>query len=151
MLELATISDREAVNAMAQEVHAMHISWRPDIYEMSEELYPEPRFLEAIRERQLYVAKINGIVAGYVLLRMRTMEGPGLVRRKIMLVDEFCVAEPFRRQGIGTQMMVEVRALARAFRCTDLQLSVYPQNDEAVTFYQKCGFTIQSISMQRKV
>lgn len=151
MLELATLSDREAVNAMAQEVHAMHISWRPDIYEMPEELYPEPRFLEAIQERQLYVAKINGIVAGYVLLRIRSMEHPGLVSRKIMLVDELCVEEAFRRQGIGTEMMVEVRALARAFRCTDLQLSVYPQNDEAVAFYQKCGFTIQSITMQRKV
>ena len=151
MLELATISDRKAVNAMAQEVHAMHISWRPDIYEMPEELYPEDRFLNAVKERQLYVAKINGIVAGYVLLRIRSMETPGLVTRKIMLVDELCVEEAFRRQGIGTEMMVEVRALARAFRCTDLQLSVYPQNDEAVAFYQKCSFTIQSISMQRKV
>ena len=151
MLELATLSDRESINALAQVVHAMHISWRPDIYEMPQELYPEERFLTAVKERQLYVAKINGIVVGYVLLRMRTMEGPGLVTRKIMLVDELCVADPFRRQGIGTEMMLEVRALARAFRCTDLQLSVYPQNDEAVAFYQKCGFTIQSITMQRKV
>ena len=151
MLELATIHDRESVNRMAEEVHAMHVSWRPDIYVMPGELYPEERFQEAIRERQLYVAKLNGIVAGYVLLRIRAVENPGLVPRKIMLVDELCVDEPFRRQGIGTQMMLEARALARAFRCTDLQLSVYPQNDEAVAFYQKCGFTIQSITMQRKV
>ena len=49
------------------------------------------------------------------------------------------------------QMMEEVRALARAFGCTDLQLGVYPQNDAAVSFYQKCGFMIRSIDMQRKV
>ena len=48
-------------------------------------------------------------------------------------------------------MMEELRALARAFGCTDMQLSVYPQNDEAVSFYQKCGFTIRNINMQRKV
>lgn len=151
MLELAIPADREAVNALAREVHAMHVSWRPDIYEAAEELYPEQRFLDAIQDRQLYVGKINGTVAGYVLLRIRTMENPGLKKRKIMLVDEIAVEEAYRNQGIGTQMMLEAHALARAFGCTDMQLGVYPQNDAAVSFYQKCGFAIQSITMHRKV
>lgn len=151
MLELATLSDRESVNMLAREVHAMHVAWRPDLYEMVEELYPEERFLQAIADRQLYVAKVGGVVAGYVLLKTREYNWPGVVRRKVMLVDEICVNEICRGQGIGTQMMQEVRALAKAFRCTDMQLGVYPQNDEAVGFYQKCGFTIRSIEMQRKV
>ncbi len=151
MLELATLSDREALNAMAKEVHAMHISWRPDIYEMPRELYPEERIQQAIQERQLYVAKINDIVAGYVLVRIRTAEAPGLVTRRIMLVDEICVEKSFRGHGIGSQIMEETRVLARAFGCTDMQLGVYPQNDDAVGFYQKCGFMIQNINMQRKV
>ena len=54
-------------------------------------------------------------------------------------------------RGIGKAMMEDIHALAKAFRCTDLQLGVYPQNDGAVAFYQKCGFTIRSIDMQRKV
>ena len=151
MLELARITDREAVNALAVQVHAMHVAWRPDIYEMVEELYPEARFLEAVNQRQLYVAKIDGVVAGYVLLKIREYNWSGMIYRKVMLVDEFCVDEICRGQGIGTEMMMEVRALAKAFGCTDLQLGVYPQNDDAVGFYQKCGFTIRSIEMQRKV
>ena len=151
MLELASSTDREAVNRLAREVHAMHVAWRPDIYEMVEELYPEERFQTAIRQRQLYVAKINGVVAGYLLVVIRDYDWPGVVKRKVMTLDEICVEEAFRNQGIGTQMMLEVRALARAFRCTDLQLGVYPQNDGAVAFYQKCGFTIRSITMHRKV
>lgn len=151
MLELAKYSDREAVNNMAREVHAMHVAWRPDIYEMVDTLYPEDRFQEAIKQRQLYVAKIDSIVVGYVLVKIRDYAWPGVVRRKVMLVDELCVEEIARGQGIGTEMMVDVRALAKAFGCTDLQLGVYPQNDAAVAFYQKCGFTIRSIDMQRKV
>lgn len=151
MLELAQSTDREAVNAMAREVHAMHIDWRPDIYEMPEELYPEERFQTAITNRELYVAKLGGVTVGYVLIRIRAVETPGLVKRKVMLVDEVCVEEAWRNQGIGKAMMEDVHALAKAFRCTDLQLGVYPQNDGAVAFYQKCGFTIQSITMQRKV
>jgi ribosomal protein S18 acetylase RimI-like enzyme len=61
------------------------------------------------------------------------------------------VDEALRGHGIGTQMMEELRVLAKAFGCTDLQLNVYPQNDAAVSFYQKCGFMIQNINMQRKV
>ena len=151
MLELARPNDRPAVNALAKQVHEMHVSWRPDIYEMVEELYSEERFQEAVRLRQLYVAKFNGIVAGYVAVKIRNYDWPGVVRRKVMLIDELCVEKAFRGHGIGKRMMEEVHALAKAFGCTDLQLGVYPQNDDAVGFYQKCGFTIRSIDMQRKV
>lgn len=151
MLELATPADREAVSSLARQVHAMHVAWRPDIYEMVPEMYPEERFQDAVNQRQLYVAKVDGIAVGYVHLKIRDYDWPGVVPRKVMLIDEFCVEELCRGQGIGTQMMEDVRALARAFRCTDLQLGVYPQNDDAVGFYQKCGFTIRSIDMQRKV
>lgn len=151
MLELATLSDREAVNEIAKQVHAQHVAWRPDIYEMPEEMYSEERLLEAIQSRSLYVAKLADAVVGYVQLKTRTMDWPGVVKRKIMLIDEFAVHETCQGQGIGTAMMQDVRALAKAFRCTDLELSVYPQNDDAVGFYQKCGFTIKTIGMQRKV
>ncbi len=151
MLELATLGDQSAINAMARQVHAMHVAWRPDIYEMVDELYPEARILEGISARELYVAKLAGQIVGYVSLKIRDYNWPGLVKRKVMLVDEICVEETCRNQGIGKAMMEDVRALAKAFRCTDLQLGVYPQNDAAVAFYQKCGFTIRSIDMQRKV
>ena len=151
MLESARDCDREKINELSRQVHAMHVDWRPDIYEMVEEMYPQDRFNEAVAQRQLYVAKIGEQVKGYVLLKIREYNWPGVVKRKVMIVDEIAVDERSRNQGIGTAMMEEVRVLAKAFGCTDLQLGVYPQNDAAVAFYQKCGFTIRSIDMQRKV
>lgn len=151
MLELATSADREAVNTLARQVHAMHVAWRPDIYEMVEELYSEERFQEAVSERQLYVAKVGGVTVGYVLLKIRSYDWPGVIKRRVLLVDEICVEESVRNQGFGKEMMEDVHALAKAFGCTDMQLGVYPQNDSAVAFYQKCGFAIRSIDMQRKV
>lgn len=151
MLELARPADREAVNALAKQIHEQHVSWRPDIYESAPELYTEERFRDAVQQRQLYVARIGEVVAGYVLLIIKNYDAPGHVRRKVMVVEELCVEELCRGQGIGTEIMEHVYALARAFRCTDLQLGVYPQNDAAVSFYQKCGFAIRSITMQRKV
>ena len=151
MLELATLKNRSAVNRLARQVHEMHVQWRPDLFTMPEELFPEELYAELVKNRELYVAKLDGTVIGFALLKMRVSEGVGKVTRKIMLIDQVCVDEALRNHGIGTQMMEEVRILARAFGCTDLQLGVYPQNDAAVSFYQKCGFMIRSIDMQRKV
>ena len=151
MLELATTKDRSDINRLARQVHEMHVQWRPDLYQMPEELYPEELFTELVKQRELYVAKKDGAVIGFVLIRMRVSEGIGKITRKIMCIDQLCVDEPLRNRGIGSQMMEEVRILARAFGCTDLQLGVYPQNDAAVSFYQKCGFMIRSIDMQRKI
>ena len=151
MLELARPADRAAVNALADQVHAMHVSWRPDLFEPTPERYDAQRFIEAVQNRELYVAKLDDAIVGYVLLKIRHYDAPGLVRRKVMVLDEICVDNAFRRQGIGTAVMTDVKALARAFGCTDLQLGVYPQNDGAVTFYQKCGLRIRSIDMQMKL
>lgn len=151
MLQLATSADRNAVNEIAKQIHAMHVSWRPDIYEMVEEQYTEERFSESIRERGLYVAKLADTVVGFAHLEQLSYDWPGVVKRKVMLIDEFGVHEACRGHGIGKTMMEDIHALARAFGCTDLQLRVYPQNDDAIGFYQKCGFQIQNIGMQRKV
>lgn len=151
MLELAILADREAVNEISRQVHALHVSWRPDLYEMVEIMYPEERFMEAIQSRSLYVAKLGGTVVGYVSLNIHQVDHPGAVKRKIMEIHEFAVHESCRGQGIGTAMMVDLWALASAFRCTDMKLNVYPQNDAAVGFYQKCGFQIQNIGMQKKI
>lgn len=151
MLELAIKSDRPEVNRLARQVHEMHCQWRPDIYRMPEELFPEELFDTLISRRELYVAKLNGSIAGYTQITMREVDSPEQQKRKLFVINQFCVDEAFRGHGIGTQMAEELRALARAFRCTDMILSVYPQNDEAVGFYQKCGFMIQTITMQRKV
>ena len=151
MLELATHKNRDDVNRLARQVHEMHVLWRPDLYRMPEELFPEELYAELLKNRELYVAKLDGAVIGFAWVRIRTSEGVGLITRKVMLINQVCVDEALRNHGIGTQMMEEVRVLARAFGCTDLQLGVYPQNDAAVSFYQKCGFMIRSIDMQRKV
>ena len=151
MLQLATKNDRSAVNEIARQIHGLHVQWRPDIFCMAEELYPEDRFDECVAKRQLYVAKIEGNVVGYALLIIRNSDYNGMVPRRNMVIEEFGVHEAATGHGIGTEMMADVRALAKAFRCTHMKLNVYPQNDDAIRFYEKNGFMIRSIDMQTTV
>lgn len=151
MIELATQKDWAEVNRLARQVHRMHMDWRPDLFRMPDELFPEERVAELIANRELYVAKLDSVVVGFALTAIRAYDVPDHMPRKVFLINQFCVDEALRNHGIGTRMMEELRILARAFGCTDMQLNVYPQNDAAVSFYQKCGFMIQNINMQRKV
>ena len=151
MLQLATKADRAAVNELATQVHALHVGWRPDIYCMAEELFSEERFETCLQNRELYVAKIEGNVAGYALLKMFLYDFVGHVKRKVMVIDQICVHEACRGHGIGSEMMEDIHALAKAFGCTDLKIGVYPQNEDAIRFYERFGFAIRSIDMQKKV
>lgn len=104
-----------------------------------------------MQSNTLYVDRRTGIVDGYALLEIREAEAPGLVRRKVLVVDELCVSESARGKGIGRSMMEEIHTLAREWGCTDLQLGVQPENEAALALYRKCGFTVRSLQMQRKV
>ena len=147
MLQLATEADWESVRRLSVQIHDLHVAWRPDIYCHCDEPYLHEAYLEDIRNRLVYVAKLENTVVGYAVLSLLTKSGPGTVAQKLMRLDSICVDEVFRGYGIGKQMVVDVRALAKAFGCKQILLSVHPENDQAVGFYQKCGFMIRTINM----
>lgn len=151
MLQLATVGDWDEVRRLSVQIHDLHAAWRPDIYFHSETPYPKEQYLDDIRKRLVYVAKIDTVVVGYVVLSFVTKEGPGTITCKSLRLDSICVDQGLRGHGIGKQMVEEVRALARAFGCRQLLLGVHPENDRAVGFYQKCGFQIRTINMDMKL
>lgn len=151
LLVLAQPFDREAVNALALQVHSLHAAWRPDVFEMVDTLYSAERFEKALDEKQLYVARQAGQVIGYALLLVRHYNWPGVVNRKVLMIDELCVDQACRHQGIGRQIMEDIKALGRECGCTDIQLGVYAQNEDAIAFYEHCGMKISSLYYHMKL
>ena len=151
MLELAREADWAAVNRLSIQVHDLHARLCPDLYIHSDEPLPLDVFLQSIRDRLLYVARQDGCVVGYVLLSFIRREGNGVVAHKELRLDHICVDKSFRRRGIGRAMIADVRALAKVFGCREILLGVHAQNDDAVVFYQKCGFLIRTINLEMKL
>ena len=151
MLELAREVDFEAVRSLSVQIHDIHVAWRPDIYYTCDEPYPKEAFLTDIQNRMIYVAKVDGVVAGYIRLSVLQKGGAGTVEKKLMRLDSIVVDEKLRGQGIGRAMITDARALAKVFGCKQLILGVHPENDGAVAFYQKCGFYIRTIQMDCNV
>ena len=151
MLELATTADLEVINRLSAQVIKLHTGWRPDFFRNADVSYTAEILCELIQEQSIYVAKKNGDVIGYSAFWIWQSNGPCFVSRKVMSINDFCVDERFHSEGIGTQMMNELSAIAASRGCTDLELTVYPQNEAAIAFYRKCGFTVKTCDMQKKV
>lgn len=151
MLQLARETDWEDVRKLSVQIHDLHVSWRPDIFYSCPEPYPKEKFLQDIRDRLVYTAKVQNLTAGYVVFAILHKGGPGNHEKKMLRLESIVVDEALRGQGIGKQMVLEARALAKAFGCQELILGVHPENDGAVAFYQKCGFRIRTINMDMKL
>ena len=151
ILRPARPEDWKILNDLCRQVHTLHVNWRPDIFQNVDVPYPTQYLLEDIKSDAIYCAEVDDRVVGMVRIYTWSANGAGSVPSKVMDIDDITIDEHYRHQGIGQRIMADLKEIAAQRGCNDLQLSVYPQNDGAVAFYQKCGFAIQSISMQRKV
>ena len=151
MLELAKPTDRETVNALAEQVHRLHVGWRPDLFRMAEQMYSEERFLEAIEKKELFCAWQDGQVVGYMSAHVTEYDYPSVVSRREYMIEELCVREDCRGQGIGTQIMREAAALAKAFDCGSLRLSAYPENEDGLAFCRKMGFRLRTVNLEMRL
>ena len=148
MLEQALPGDREAVNALALQVHRLHVRWRPDIYTDTASLYPPERFSEEREAGHLYVVRQEGGVVAYVRLLTSEIRHPGLVKRKILSLDELCVDESCRGQHVGQALYDYAVNYARQIGCDSITLNVWCGNDRAMTFYEKQGLKPRNIHME---
>lgn len=148
ILQLARPEDWEAINKLCRQVQKLHVNWRPDIFCTADIPYPMEYLLEDIKENAVYVAKIQGSVSGYVRCYTWSTNGAGSVPGKVLDIDDITVDESCRHQGIGQRIMADLKEIAKERGCNDIQLSVYPQNENAIRFYEHCGFRVRNIRYQ---
>lgn len=145
VLKLARPEDWEGVNRIARQVAALHASWGNGL--AVEYPYPMDYFLEFIREKKLYAAWIDGEIVGYIFFYFWTAGGPAAQIRKMVSIDDIGVEESHRNQGIGWKMMEDLKQLACEEGCAAVNLYVDAPNENAIAFYQKCGFHIRNHGM----
>ena len=79
----------------------------------------------------------NGL--GYAVCFLQETEGGSMAAHKTLYLDDLCVDETSRKQGVGHALFAAVEALAREQGCYDLTLNVWEGNDAARAFYDHLG------------
>ena len=141
-------TDYARVEALMQQVHQLHLGWRPDIYKAAETIYPRAYFERLVAEKRILVAEQNGIVVGHLTFAYRHIASDKQVTRDVIFVDDLAVQEEYRGHGIGAKLLTAVKDKVRAEHLDGLELQVNARNTAAKKMYEKFGFTEKSINME---
>lgn len=93
---------------------------------------------------------VNGTLASDVFCYMVNEIPKGLVtlnnKNGVGTIGLVAVHEDFQHQGIGTAMLSHVIHYARMKQCMKLVVASQLDNVQACRLYEKCGFTVESIT-----
>jgi len=70
-----------------------------------------------------------------------TIENSFVKARKVLVIHSLCVAENYRKQGIGQKVTEYVFDFGRNFSVDSIELGVSEKNSSAIEFYRSIGMT----------
>jgi GNAT superfamily N-acetyltransferase len=96
---------------------------------------------------QLFVLRINGKVAGMAnaLITVSTAEGG-----RVLLLEDVIVNREYRGGGLGRKLVEHVLAWAKGQGMTRVTLLADRDNQTALDFYRRLGFTSSHMTVLRK-
>ena len=128
----------QIINLLYQ-VHKVHSDARSDLFIPGEKKYTHEEVAKIIENANtpIYVYKENDEVIAYAFIIFKYEVSKSLVNNKIMFIDDFCVDEKHKHNGIGTKLFDYLKQLAKKENCFSINLIVYDFNTAAKNFYLK--------------
>ena len=141
--DIARLSD------LLSQVLEIHAKLRPDLFMSGTTKYNQEQLEEMINNdtKPIYVAVINDYVVGYAMCQIRVPTS-NMYPIKVFHLDDLCVDEKYRKQGIGEALYQKVVETAKDNNCYEVTLNVWPGNDAALKFYEKMGMKTRSVFME---
>lgn len=134
------------------QVGQVHHEIRPDIFRDGALKYDEKALEALLREenKPIFIGEDGGQVLGYCFCVLKDYRGSGVQTDRIELyIDDLCVEEAARGQGVATALYRYVKAFAREIGCSHISLNVWCGNDGAQRFYEKMGLKPRHIIMEQ--
>ena len=148
----AQASDTPAINALLTQIVQTHHNVRPDIFRP---LYKNEYADYSVKEEDfpVYVAiNEHGCIVGCIwCLISRERNNSLKIDRNWLIIDDICVDEKYRGNGIGTELVEFAKKLALENGLDKIELNVYENNQNAVRFYKRLGFTTQKRVMELNI
>lgn len=136
---------------LLQQVGQVHHDIRPEIFPAGTLKYDASALNQLLQDenRPIFIAEINGAVAGYCFCVRKVIENTALsVGRQELYIDDLCVDENHRRMGLARALYNHAQAYAKEIGCNTLTLNVWCGNDGAMRFYQQMGMRPRNVMME---
>jgi len=146
IIEIPKKEEYEKVNSLAHQVHELHVGWRPDLFTSVDEVIDKENYIEMINNEQIYIAKLDSEIVGYMVIKIKEKENHAMRYRKQLDIEAMCVDEKHRGKGIGTSLLNYAKEIAINNNCTDMYLTVNEENTNAIKTYEKFGMRVRNIA-----
>ena len=136
------------------QVGGVHHDIRPDLFRSGAIKYTEKdlKALLADENRPVFVAVEEDTVLGYCFCVIEDCRGTTVLTDRVeVYIDDLCVEETCRGQGIARTLYAHVRDWAKDLGCAYVTLNVWCGNEGAMRFYEKMGLTPRKICMEVKL
>lgn len=150
-IRMAEEKDIPGILQLLLQVGEVHHQIRPDIFRSGAQKYDREALLSLLQDqtRPIYVADRAGAVAGYAFCVLKSQPDNSVMRaRTEFYIDDLCVDENCRGQGIATALYRHVCAAARECGCNFVTLNVWQGNESALAFYEKMGLRPRNTMME---
>ena len=148
----ATKDDIPALEKLLVQVNMVHHILRPDLFNGPTVKYTDDELRAVLTndDSPVFVYEgPGGEVLGHAFCLFRTRDNLRLFTPvKTLYIDDICVDEGHRGQGIASALYDAVLKLARESGCYNITLNVYEDNGAALAFYRSRGMKVQSYSME---
>ena len=153
-IRLAESRDIPGMINLLHQVGDVHHQIRPDIFRPGALKYT-PEQLEMLlmdENKPIFVCDMDGFVAGYCFCVLKTFrDHETFTNRTEFYIDDLCVDENRRKQGIATALFDHAVEFAKQRRYDAVTLNVWCGNDGAMKFYEKAGLKPRNILMEMKL
>lgn len=140
--------------SLLHQVGQVHHQIRPDIFRPGALKYTPAQLEELLRDenKPIFVCDDDGFVAGYCFCVLKTFrDHETFTDRTEFYIDDLCVDENRRKQGIATALFDHAVEFAKQRRYDAVTLNVWCGNDGAMKFYEKAGLKPRNILMEMKL
>lgn len=141
--------DYAAVERLLGELHALHVSGRPELFSPVARHLNEYFFESMLTNEDMIAiaAECDRELAGVCIASLLNFSGN--TRMKTICVDQLVVAKPYRRQGVCRLLLSEMEKRAKRLGAQRLDLIVWSFNQEAIAVYEKCSMLPQRIIYEK--
>lgn len=150
-IRFAICEDVPGILKLLQQVGRVHHEGRPDLFRQNAQKYGASQVIQMLEasNQPIFVAVENEKLLGYCFCQVKTVvEDPVFHDRTELYIDDLCVDESCRRQGIAKALYAEVLRYAKIRKCHHITLNVWSFNEAAMGFYRSCGMMPQRIFME---
>ncbi len=148
----AVLTDNQKIRPLQKQIAALHYEGRPDLFKTETRYYTNMNFRKKLKDpRQfIYIAVSgSGDILGYAFAKIIRYRKHSAYRDfDTFYIDDICVDESIRGQGIGRMLFEKCKEQAWLSNCQNIDLDVYTFNQSAIAFYEHCGMTEQKRRME---